>query len=96
MEHLLDRCASVEGVVEFNAKAKFSGLRFGVRRHNGSGDAGWAVFDAGYNSAETNAPRTVAVCPDKREATAIACFLNDDLEGGRHLFKDCLSQIDYA
>jgi hypothetical protein len=78
-------------------KATYSGLRFGVRPHEVPGDdQHWAVFDAGFTLARTGEPRAVAVCLDRREATAIASFLNDDLEGGRRLFKDCLSQLDFA
>ena len=78
-------------------KATYGGPRFGVKAHEVPGDYEyWAVVDAGFTLSRTGQPRIVAVCLDRREATAIASFLNDDLEGGRRLFKDCLSQLDHA
>ncbi|QRE78247.1 hypothetical protein [Methylobacterium aquaticum] len=74
-------------------KTSYTGWRFSVQAH---ADGGWAVHDAGYISAATNAQRIVAVCPDRREADAISAYLNNDPELGRRLFADCLSQLDHA
>ncbi|TFZ54917.1 hypothetical protein E4V01_24255 [Methylorubrum sp. Q1] len=74
-------------------KATFSGWRFGVQTH---AEGGWAIRDAGFISAVTKLPRVVSVCPDRREAEAIAAYLNNDPELGRRIFADCLSQIDHT
>ena len=74
-------------------KAKFSGSRFTVGER---GDGGWPVVDHGYISASTGAPRVAVICPDKREADAIAAYMSNDPESGRRILADLLSQLDYA